>query len=42
MTYVVQSNLKGWLLPAVISSSMTGMFGSFFGDFLGHMAKAKT
>jgi hypothetical protein len=39
VTYVVQSDLKGWLPPSVISASMVGMFGSFFGDMLAHMEK---
>lgn len=38
ITYVVHSKLNGWLPSSVVNSSMTGMFGSFFGDMLAHMA----
>lgn len=42
ITYVVHSKLNGWLPSSIVNSSMVGMYGTFFGDMLAHMAKTVT
>ena len=34
VTYVVQPELAGWLMPAIVNGSLAGMFANFFGDML--------
>lgn len=40
VTYVVHSKLNGWLPSSIVNSSMVGMYSSFFGDMLTHMASS--
>jgi hypothetical protein len=39
ISYVVQSDLKGWMPSMVVNASLTGMFTDFFTDLLSFMAK---
>ena len=40
VTYIVQSDLKGWLPAAVVNASMVNMFVTFFDNLIAHMAAA--
>jgi len=40
VSYVVQSELRGWLPPAVVNSSMVGMYSTFFSDLIGQLSRA--
>lgn len=34
VTYLIQPELAGWLMPAIVNGSLSGMFANFFGDML--------